>query len=96
MDKPRIASRTPFPLPVEKDHTYYWCSCGMSNNQPFCVGSHKGSGMAPVAYTATRNKIVFFCGCKQSADGLLCDGTHSRLPSESPNKSRLPKDEDSA
>ena len=22
---------------------YWWCSCGKSNNQPFCDGSHKGT-----------------------------------------------------
>lgn len=83
MDKPKIASRTPFPLPVEKDKTYYWCSCGLSANQPFCDGSHKNTGHTPIAYTAPKDKIVFFCGCKQSAMRPVCDGTHSRLEPDS-------------
>lgn len=24
-----------------------WCSCGLTKNEPFCDGSHKGSGMSP-------------------------------------------------
>lgn len=83
MDKPRVASRTPFPLEVEQGKTYFWCSCGLSDNQPFCDGSHQGSGRTPVKYTAERNKIVFFCGCKQSASAPVCDGSHSRLPPDS-------------
>ncbi|PKM21851.1 MAG: glutamate synthase [Gammaproteobacteria bacterium HGW-Gammaproteobacteria-14] len=83
MNQHRPANRMPLPLAVEKDHTYYWCSCGMSSTQPFCDGSHKDSSMAPVAYTATRDQIVFFCGCKQSRKGPVCDGTHSRLPKSS-------------
>jgi CDGSH iron-sulfur domain-containing protein 3 len=83
MDKPKVASRTPFPLEVKQGKTCYWCSCGLSANQPFCDGSHKGSGMAPVSYTAERDKIVFFCGCKQSASAPVCDGSHTRLPADS-------------
>ncbi|MEE4250332.1 MAG: CDGSH iron-sulfur domain-containing protein [Alcanivoracaceae bacterium] len=80
MDKPGIASRTPFPVEVEKGKTCFWCSCGLSDNQPFCDGSHQGTGRTPIKYTAERTKIVFFCGCKQSASAPVCDGSHSRLP----------------
>ena len=27
---------------VIRSKTYYWCSCGRSQKQPFCDGSHKG------------------------------------------------------
>jgi len=76
---PKVASHSPFPLEVEKNKTYYWCSCGLSANQPFCDSSHKGTGLMPIAYTAPRDKIVFFCGCKQSAKAPICDGSHTRL-----------------
>ena len=26
---------------------YWWCSCGRSKNQPFCDGSHEGTGYSP-------------------------------------------------
>ena len=32
---------------VEKDKSYYWCSCGKSSKQPFCDGSHKGTAFNP-------------------------------------------------
>ncbi len=79
MSKAEIASKTPFPMEVEKGKTYKWCACGRSNNQPFCDGSHQGTDFTPVSYTAPKDKIVFFCGCKQSAKAPVCDGTHSSL-----------------
>ena len=27
---------------------YAWCACGESTNQPFCDGSHKGTGFSPI------------------------------------------------
>ncbi|MFN3714049.1 MAG: CDGSH iron-sulfur domain-containing protein [Alcanivoracaceae bacterium] len=85
MDTPKIASRTPFPLEVEKDKVYYWCRCGLSSRQPFCDGSHKGTDMTPIAYVAPKDKIVFFCGCKRSGSPPVCDGSHSRLPPDAAN-----------
>jgi CDGSH-type Zn-finger protein len=71
----------PIGINVEAGKTYYWCSCGRSTTQPFCNGAHRGSGLAPVEYVATRSGQVFFCTCKRSAKGPLCDGTHKMLPS---------------
>ena len=78
-----IAQAMPYPLPLNKGDTRYWCSCGRSASQPFCDGSHKGTDMTPVAYTASRDKIVFFCGCKQTGTAPLCDGSHAGLTPES-------------
>ena len=27
---------------------YFWCACGRSKNQPYCDGSHAGTGIQPV------------------------------------------------
>jgi CDGSH-type Zn-finger protein len=78
-DKPVIAQKGPFPVEVEAGKAYFWCSCGRSANQPFCDGSHKGTGLAPVRHVAEKDGRVFFCGCKASANGVLCDGSHNRL-----------------
>ena len=43
-----IAQKLPFMTDLEENKDYFWCSCGKSSNQPFCDGSHKGSGMAAV------------------------------------------------
>jgi CDGSH-type Zn-finger protein len=71
--------KTPFPIEVEQGKTYYWCSCGRSQTQPFCDGSHQGTTYEPKAYTAEESTTVFFCGCKQSMNAPLCDGTHKEL-----------------
>jgi len=78
-DTPEIAQKAPFGVDVEEGKNYFWCACGRSKNQPFCDGSHKGTGLVPVKYTAEASKKVFFCGCKHSQKAPMCDGTHSRL-----------------
>lgn len=78
-EKPTIAQRAPYPVEVEAGKTYFWCACGRSANQPFCDGSHSGTGLAPVKHTAEKDGKAFFCGCKASGKGALCDGTHSKL-----------------
>lgn len=79
MSSPDTPQKAPYPIAVEAGKSYWWCACGKSANQPFCDGSHKGSGFAPVEFKATETKTVYFCGCKQSRNGALCDGTHKTL-----------------
>ena len=79
MDKPVIAARFPYPLPVKKGETVHWCACGLSTNQPWCDGSHRGTDFSPQAFTPKKDCIVFFCGCKRSKKGMVCDGTHSQV-----------------
>ena len=74
-----IAVKGSIKIDVEKGKTYAWCSCGKSGNQPFCDGSHSGTGFSPVMYTATESKRVGFCGCKHTDAQPLCDGAHKNL-----------------
>lgn len=78
-DSPEIAQKAPFPVEVEEGKTYFWCRCGRSKSQPFCDGSHKGTGFTPLKHQAEASKRVFFCGCKHSQNAPLCDGTHKTL-----------------
>ena len=48
MSEPVIAQKFPIPTPVEAGASYYWCACGRSESQPFCDGSHAGSGIIPL------------------------------------------------
>ena len=82
MDKPVIATRHSIKVEVVEGQDYFWCSCGLSQNQPFCDGSHKGTGFSSVKYTADRTGLVGFCGCKYSKKGAICDGAHRDLPAE--------------
>lgn len=80
MPAPHIAARAPLPVDVTKGTDYWWCSCGLSKNQPFCDGSHKvDNAFAPMKYTAEEDKRVFFCTCKHTAKSPLCDGTHKTV-----------------
>lgn len=79
MSGPVIARKSPLPVDVEEGRKYFWCACGKSAKQPFCDGSHSGTGLSPVVYEATESKRVFFCGCKHSKKIAVCDGTHNRL-----------------
>lgn len=83
---PNIAKKGPFKVEVEAGKSYFWCSCGFSQNQPFCDGGHKAyknedgtSVMKSVKYDATESKVVYFCGCKHGKNGVLCDGSHNSL-----------------
>ena len=36
MANPVSSQNSPYKAKVEKDKTYFWCSCGLSKKQPFC------------------------------------------------------------
>jgi CDGSH-type Zn-finger protein/mannose-6-phosphate isomerase-like protein (cupin superfamily) len=76
-----VASRKPFYKELQQGRTYFWCACGRSKRQPFCDGSHQGTGFEPLKYTCpVADEEVLFCGCKQTGTPPFCDGTHSNLP----------------
>ena len=62
-----------------KEGTYWWCACGLSKKQPFCDGSHQGTGISPIEYKVCEDSKIAFCGCKQSKTSPRCDGTHHNL-----------------
>lgn len=78
MDEPRIAAKSPAQLTLEAG-TYFWCACGRSANQPFCDGSHKGTGFSPLQFKIEEKKEVWLCRCKHSGHKPFCDGTHKTL-----------------
>lgn len=78
-DKPVIAQKSPIPVDVEDGKSYFWCTCGKSDNQPFCDGSHKGTSFTPMKWTADKSGKKFFCGCKMTDGQPFCDGTHNGL-----------------
>jgi len=77
--KPVVAQKFPYAHEVKAGETYYWCACGKSKNQPFCDGSHEGTGFEPLEFIADQSKTVYFCGCKHSANKPFCDGSHEKL-----------------
>ena len=79
MEKPVSSQKSPYKVKVEKNKTYFWCACGLSQKQPFCDGSHRKEGkFKSLKFIATESKEVFFCGCKMTSHQPLCDGSHSK------------------
>ncbi len=78
MENPNIAEKKPAILELEAG-TYWWCACGKSQNQPFCDGSHKGSGFTPQKFEIQEKKKVALCQCKYSNNKPYCDGSHKSL-----------------
>jgi CDGSH-type Zn-finger protein len=78
MAEPHIAQRFPYVLEVDPG-TYAWCACGRSATQPYCDGSHAGSGLRPVVQKIEAKTRIAWCGCKHTGSAPRCDGTHSRL-----------------
>ncbi|MCF6274093.1 MAG: glutamate synthase-related protein, partial [Rhodobacteraceae bacterium] len=79
MTKPIIAAKAPVKAELTAGETYHWCSCGLSKSQPFCDGSHRGTGISPIAFTAEKSETAFLCQCKATTNAPFCDGTHARL-----------------
>lgn len=78
MTDPVVFDKKPVVMELQPG-TYYWCSCGVSQNQPFCDGSHKGTDLVPLAFEITETKQVALCNCKYSSNKPFCDGSHSKL-----------------
>jgi CDGSH iron-sulfur domain-containing protein 3 len=78
MPEPIIAQKSPLVQKV-KPGSYWWCACGGSKTQPFCDGSHKGTGLGPKKVDITEEKTVAWCGCKHTKNAPFCDGAHSRI-----------------
>lgn len=78
MSDAKIAQKAPF-VKEMKPGTYAWCACGHSQGQPFCDGSHKGTGFSPMLVKLEEIQKVAWCGCKQTKNPPYCDGTHCDL-----------------
>ena len=78
MSEPIIADRKPALLTLEPG-TYYWCSCGQSQNQPFCNGAHKDTDFKPLQFEITKQQKVALCQCKYTKKSPFCDGSHAQI-----------------
>lgn len=78
-DIPRIAARSPRAIELEADKRYAFCTCGHSENQPFCDGSHKITSFTPHVFTAEKTGRAWLCMCKRTGNVPFCDGAHKAL-----------------
>ncbi len=79
MTKSIVANNKPAAVQLEKGKEYYYCSCGRSSNQPFCDGSHKGTGFSPISFIAAASGEAWLCACKQTKNPPYCDGSHRQI-----------------
>lgn len=80
--KPVVAFNKPIAAELEAGKEYHFCRCGRSANQPFCDGSHKGTGFTPLAFVAEQDGEAWLCRCKQTGNAPWCDGTHAKVPED--------------
>ncbi len=78
-EDPVISKKAPYVVEVSEGESYYWCACGRSKSQPYCDGSHQGTGIDPVVFVADKSDKVYLCGCKHTARKPFCDGVHKSL-----------------
>jgi glutamate synthase domain-containing protein 2/CDGSH-type Zn-finger protein len=76
---PIVAGNAPIRVELERDREYHFCACGRSKSQPFCDGSHAGTGLSPKRFVAEESATAFLCACKHTANAPFCDGTHKRF-----------------
>ena len=76
-NQPKIADTKPVVLEMAAG-TYWWCTCGESQKQPFCDGSHKGTEFRPLKVDLEEGRVAF-CQCKRSGSTYRCDGSHKHL-----------------
>lgn len=79
MSEAEVAQLEPYGVDVEAGRTYWWCACGRSQTQPFCDGSHQGTDLGPIEFTADKTETVYLCGCKATRNRPFCDGSHNDL-----------------
>ena len=71
---PQVRQRAPYVVQVEEGRRYRWCSCGLSEIQPWCDGAHAGTGFEPITFTAPISAEFYMCGCKRSENAPYCFG----------------------
>ncbi len=79
MNAPIAAARKPCLVKLRAGRAYNWCVCGRSAHQPYCDGSHAGSGVEPLRFIAEADGDALLCACKRTKRAPYCDGSHNAL-----------------
>ena len=82
MANPIIADNKPVKANLSKGQEYHFCTCGRSRSQPFCDGSHAGTGFTPRVIVSDEDQEAYLCACKHTDNAPFCDGTHARFSAD--------------
>ena len=73
--EPVVSRAGPFEINFPRlGEKYKWCTCGLSQRQPFCDGRHKGTAFKPLVFSIEEPvSTVYICCCKKTTTAPLCD-----------------------
>ena len=86
MSEPILFDVKPIAVELTEGEERHWCSCGRSANQPFCDGSHRGTGLSPMGFSAADTGEAYLCQCKQTRNPPYCDGSHKNIGADQKGK----------
>ena len=75
----KICDTAPIEVQLVEGEQYAFCPCGLSQKQPFCDSSHKGTGWRSHKFIAEKTGPAWLCMCKQTKNPPFCDGSHSAI-----------------
>ncbi|CAK61951.1 unnamed protein product (macronuclear) [Paramecium tetraurelia] len=78
---PYVAGFYPYNCYLQKGKIYQWCSCGISQSNPWCDGMCNASVTRnrPIKFNVDTSGYYKLCNCKQSANAPFCNGTHRQV-----------------
>ena len=86
MKNPIIADNQPVKVNLCKGQEYHFCTCGKSQSQPFCDGSHAGTKFTPKVIVVDKDQEAWLCACKHSRNLPYCDGSHNEFSADQVGK----------
>ena len=76
--KQSYVTNEPLKVALEVGNHLY-CVCGMSKDNPFCNGSHHGTGKKPILFEVKKKRAMSYCTCKMTKTPPYCDMSHEQM-----------------
>mmetsp|Transcript_62094 Transcript_62094/g.72210 ORF Transcript_62094/g.72210 Transcript_62094/m.72210 type:complete len:189 (+) Transcript_62094:27-593(+) len=78
---PLIQGYYPYNIYLQQGKVYSWCSCGISQNSPWCdqLCNWLVTRNRPVVFNVSESGYFKICQCKHSANAPFCNGTHRQV-----------------